>query len=245
MVPDASSLCVIPSRLSPDLHPTFCTLLLSQTGGTRPALDDARSIKMATLLSHLTSPPAQSLRTLQPTSSTITYTVSSRPVPSTLPAKAIHYISILLRVLCGFAALVALWAKWFVKEVQSIEYLRAVVGGTEKEAQIIKFIASCPWICLAPGVAAVLFLVFRRGYTGTPHPPYFFLNTFISHRCSVLTILQRKLSHSFAASVYRPVLQHLRTSRHLPRALYQPLVYRISSYMKRSRGSKCASISRS
>jgi hypothetical protein len=122
---------------------------------------------MANFLSQLTSPPAQTLRILQPTSSTITYTVSSRPVPSTLPAKALLYIGILLRVLLGFATVIALRAKWMIKDAQSIDYLRAALGSTEKEAQLLKAISACPWVYLAPGVAGVLFLVFRRAYTGT------------------------------------------------------------------------------
>jgi phosphatidylinositol glycan class H protein len=122
---------------------------------------------MANFLSQLTSPPAQTLRILQPTSSTITYTVSSRPVPSTLPAKALHYISILLRVLLGLATILALWAKWFVKDGQSIDYLRAALGSTEKEAQLLKAISAFPCIYLAPSAVGVLLLVFRRGYTGT------------------------------------------------------------------------------
>jgi phosphatidylinositol glycan class H protein len=131
------------------------------------SLSDALPITMAAFLDKLTSPPAQTLQILQPTSYTITYTVSTRPVPSTLPAKALWYIGILLRVLLGFTTLLALWAKWSITESQSIEYLRAVLGSTEKEAQLIKFIATCSWIYLAPCAAAVLFLVFRRGYTGT------------------------------------------------------------------------------
>ncbi|OAL45586.1 hypothetical protein IQ07DRAFT_661668 [Pyrenochaeta sp. DS3sAY3a] len=52
---------------------------------------------MLALLQRLTSPPTQTLRILQPTPSTVQYTVSTRSIPQTIPAILGHGLSILVR----------------------------------------------------------------------------------------------------------------------------------------------------
>ncbi|KAF1939495.1 hypothetical protein EJ02DRAFT_256263 [Clathrospora elynae] len=118
---------------------------------------------MSALLQRLTSPPAQTLRTLQPTSSTITYTVSTRHEPNALPAKLGYCVGILLRVLLGLSTVVLLWTKWRVTSERSTSALQWV-GGI-REAQLVKLAENCNWRYIGPSALGVLFLVFRRGYT--------------------------------------------------------------------------------
>lgn len=120
---------------------------------------------MAALIQRLTSPPSQTLRTLQPTLSTIQYTVSTRPVPQTIPAILGHYISILVRVLVGLATVLLLWTKWRTTFEQPTSILLWTLG-TAREAKLLALAETCQWRYIAPSALAVLFLVFRRGYTG-------------------------------------------------------------------------------
>jgi len=120
---------------------------------------------MSSLVHRLSSPPSQTLHILQPTSSTITYTVSTRPVPKTLAARAGYYAGILVRVLLGLASVLALWVKWWVWNRQSLGYLVEILG-SEGEGHVVKMLEGWQWRYLIPGAWLVVFLVFRRTYTG-------------------------------------------------------------------------------
>lgn len=121
---------------------------------------------MSNLLARLTSPPTQTLHVLQPTSSTITYTVSTRSVPRTLPAFIAYYVGILIRISLGIASALLLWVKWHVTNDLSTVLLQEALG-SEGEGQVVKMVEACQWRYLIPSTLVVLFLVFRRNYTGT------------------------------------------------------------------------------
>ena len=121
---------------------------------------------MLKIIDRFNSPPAQTLQVLQPTSSTITYTVSTRSVPKTLPALVAYYAGILTRVLLGIASVLLLWMKWRVTQAQSLDLSLGVLGH-ETERQLVKLAEACQWRYLVPSTLLILFLVFRRNYTGT------------------------------------------------------------------------------
>ncbi|KAH6841999.1 GPI-GlcNAc transferase complex, PIG-H component-domain-containing protein [Alternaria alternata] len=121
---------------------------------------------MLTLIDRLNSPPAQTFHVLQPTSSTITYTVSTRPVPKTLPALVGYYAGILLRVSLGVISILSLWLKFCVtNEAQYDPTLRLWKMGHGVEAHLVRLAEACQWRYLIPTACIMLFLVFRRNYT--------------------------------------------------------------------------------
>jgi phosphatidylinositol glycan class H protein len=132
--------------------------------------DDASSDLsiMVTLIDSLNSPPAQVLHVLQPTSSTITYTVSTRSVPKTLPALAGYYAGILMRFLLGVTSALLLWLKWRVTQAQTSGLLLGALGHDAAE-RLVNLVEVCQRRYLIPSAFFILFLVFRRNYTGTSY----------------------------------------------------------------------------
>jgi phosphatidylinositol glycan class H protein len=124
---------------------------------------------MLALIDRLNSPPAQTLHVLQPTSSAITYTVSTRRVPKTLPALVGYYAGILTRVLLGITSVLLLWMKLRVTQAQSLDLSLGLLGH-DFEKQLVKLAESCQWRYLVPSTLLLLFLVFRRNYTGMSSP---------------------------------------------------------------------------
>jgi hypothetical protein len=127
----------------------------------------AASIIMLPLIASLISPPSQTLRTLKPTPSTVSFTVSTRPERKTVPAVLKHWVGVLIRILVGVGVLLLLWVKWRVSSVQSTDVLLRVFGGPQT-VLMLQFVGRCQWRFLVPGTLAVLFTVLRRGYTGSP-----------------------------------------------------------------------------
>lgn len=127
------------------------------------------SSTMLILIDRLSSPSAQTLQVLQPTSSTITYTVSTRPIPKTLPALVGYYAGILLRVVLGTTSVLLLWLKWRVTQAQSPDLLLGALGH-DTEGELVKLAEACQWRYLVPSTCVILFLVFRRNYTGSSLP---------------------------------------------------------------------------
>ncbi|KAF2873548.1 GPI-GlcNAc transferase complex, PIG-H component-domain-containing protein [Massariosphaeria phaeospora] len=119
---------------------------------------------MLSLLQPFTSPPSHTLRTFQPTPSTISYTVSTRPVPKTLPALLALYISVLVRIVVGALVAGTLWVKWHVSSGRATEWLGELFGSTS-EAWLVRATEMLPWRYLAPGSAVLLYMVLKRGYT--------------------------------------------------------------------------------
>lgn len=126
---------------------------------------------MLSLIDRLNSPPAQTFQVLQPTSSTITYTVSTRSVPKTLPALVGYYAGILLRILLGIASVLSLWLKFRVTyEAQYDPALTLPKMGYGVEAHFVRLAEACQWRYLVPSACLMLFLVLRRNYTGSLLP---------------------------------------------------------------------------
>jgi phosphatidylinositol glycan class H protein len=117
------------------------------------------------LLARLTAPPTQTLRTLQPTPSTVSFTVSTRPVPATLAAKLSYYVGLLTRLMLGACVLLFLWTKWCTSYSQSTDTLLFLLGGP-RTAALLEGIGGLWWGYAGPGAITVLYLVLRRGYTG-------------------------------------------------------------------------------
>ncbi|KAI8930843.1 hypothetical protein NX059_011863 [Plenodomus lindquistii] len=119
---------------------------------------------MADILKHFTSPPAQTLRTLQPTPSTIQYTVSTRRVADTFPAKVGHYIAVTTRIVVGLATVLLLWAKCRTSHEPSLSFLRWT-SNTAWEARLFALAESYQWRYLTPVSIILLYLVLKRNYT--------------------------------------------------------------------------------
>lgn len=117
------------------------------------------------LLARLTAPPTQTLRILSPTPSTVSFTVSTRPVPATLAAKLRYYVGLLTRLLLGLAALSALWVKWRISHGLTTDILLYTLGGPQTAA-LLKGVGRMKWSYIGGGAFVVLFAVLRRGYTG-------------------------------------------------------------------------------
>ena len=126
------------------------------------------------LLAGLMGPPTQVLRTLQPTSSTVSFTVSTRPVPLTVTARLRYYASILTRFLIGTCVLVVLWIRWSISYGESTNILLWIFGGPQT-ALLLKIVGAWGWHYIVPGALAMLFMVLRRGYTGSLPLMYLFL----------------------------------------------------------------------
>ena len=105
------------------------------------------------------------LRILQPTSSTIQYTVSTRSVPKTLSTTLGRYLSIVTRVLAGVCTVLLLWTKWRLTCENPTIVLQWIPDGA-REARLLESIEAFQWNYLAPTTILVLYLIFRRGYTG-------------------------------------------------------------------------------
>jgi hypothetical protein len=137
----------------PSMHPTIVSHR------------DDHSIAMRAFLQDLTAPPAQTLRTLHPTPSTVSYTVSTRPIRNTIIASLAHHAGLVLRIVVGLATVLFVWVKWSVTFEKSTSIL-AWVFGNRHTAQRLQLGEVCQWRYLAPAAAFILFLVFRRNYTG-------------------------------------------------------------------------------
>lgn len=123
------------------------------------------TVTMREYLQDLTAPPAQTLRTLRPTPTAVSYIVSTRPVPTTIAAQILRYISVLLRVAVLLATLSLLWAKWHIPDERA-SHIEAWIVHILKDKQLDTFIESCQWSYLVPCTLVVVFLVFKRNYTG-------------------------------------------------------------------------------
>lgn len=134
--------------------------------------DDASTVTaepMLHLLQKLASPPFQSLIVTQPTLSSVYYTVSTRPPPKTVTGYGRHYARLILRVVIGVLALLALLIKWDMSNGRQwiSDSTGDSVDGTRMLAHSLQ---EWPWRYVLPAVAVMLWLVLRRGYSGTLGP---------------------------------------------------------------------------
>ncbi|KAK5019269.1 hypothetical protein LTR16_000458 [Cryomyces antarcticus] len=109
------------------------------------------------------------LRVLQPTATTISFTVSTRSPKDTLTARLVHYLSIIVRVLLAIAVLLLSWTKWRLtfplpppQTASSIEVLFLSTPAGQSAAYLTRLI-SWRWLSLVE--ALVLWTVLRKGYT--------------------------------------------------------------------------------
>jgi phosphatidylinositol glycan class H protein len=130
------------------------------------ASGNATATMVLALLARLTAPPLQNLTIRRPTPSTISFTVSTRPAPSSLTAWLGYYIGLLLRLVLCIAVLSLLWTKWRVSQGLGTDVLLWVFGGP-LTLTILKSVGSVAWVYVAPGALIVLLLILRRGHTGT------------------------------------------------------------------------------
>lgn len=120
---------------------------------------------MQDFLRRITAPPAQILRTVQPTPYTASYTVSTRPAPRTLTARLALYVSVFFRIVVGLATAVFIWIVSGVESSRTESFLIYALGSRQTE-QRVDFAGRWHWMYTAPCALIVLALVFRRNYTG-------------------------------------------------------------------------------
>lgn len=124
------------------------------------------------VLARLTAPPTQSLETLAPTPSTVSFTVSTRRARASVAAKLRGCVALLTRVGVGACVLALLWTKWRVSYGLSTDVLLWVLGGP-RAARLMQGVGAVGWGYAAAGAVAVGFGVLRRGYTGVfPVSPF-------------------------------------------------------------------------
>lgn len=132
---------------------------------------------MRKLLEELTAPPAQILRTLQPTPYTVSYTVSTRAIPGTVLARLAQHVDTVLRILVGLATVLFLWVKWCTTYNKSLyPYSTVPVAVILRDWHLDTVISACQWLYLLPSTLMILYLVLRRNYTGR----YPALSTFLT-----------------------------------------------------------------
>lgn len=119
--------------------------------------------------------PSQSLRIHRPSPTTISFTVSTRRLPETLPALALHYSLFALRVAFGVLILGVLAAKYHLDLKGEESPDPALLDGGETTSTTgVEFIwnvarpllGKLEWRFLVPGCLAALWAIIRRGYKG-------------------------------------------------------------------------------
>ncbi|GME28469.1 Phosphatidylinositol n-acetylglucosaminyltransferase protein [Neofusicoccum parvum] len=120
------------------------------------------------LLSNSTPP---NLHVSRPTSTTISFTVTTRPVADTVPKKALLYFSHAVRLALGVLILALLWTRWrsfFPLDDGDDDYKESWERWflTNRVSVVVAWAAEqVDWRALAVGGAAGLWAVVRRGYT--------------------------------------------------------------------------------
>ncbi|KAH7412306.1 GPI-GlcNAc transferase complex, PIG-H component-domain-containing protein [Phaeosphaeria sp. MPI-PUGE-AT-0046c] len=119
---------------------------------------------MRDLLQRLSAPPKQTLRILQPTPYTVSYTVSTRPVPRTVLARVTSFIGFLLRVTAGLSTTLLLWLSSGIRHEQTEHVLLHVLSQHHLD-QLYAIVTKCQWMYLGPCALVIFIIVFRRNYT--------------------------------------------------------------------------------
>jgi phosphatidylinositol glycan class H protein len=170
---------------------------------------------MHAFLQQFTASPAYTLRTLQPTSSTVSYNVSTRPSRKTLLADLSHFVGILFRIIVGLATVSLLYTKWRIAFEKPTAVLLWVIG-SERTDVLLGFAEACQWRFLAPSAVALLFLVFRRNYTGlfqsaNPYQPYL-AYTYTEESLTVLRGLGIQTSTTSSTYLQTPTTRFIPTT---------------------------------
>ncbi|KAH7093571.1 GPI-GlcNAc transferase complex, PIG-H component-domain-containing protein [Paraphoma chrysanthemicola] len=122
-------------------------------------------MRMRALLQRLTAPPAQHLRVLEPTPSTICFTVSTRELPATLPARLAQYIGVFLRTFAVLSATFVLLLKWRLTLPEKIPRLLARLLDPLNDWELLHAVEIWPWQYILPSACLVIYLALRRPYT--------------------------------------------------------------------------------
>lgn len=122
----------------------------------------------------LTNSAPPHLHISRPTSTTVAFTVTTRPVADTVPKKALLYFSHTVRLGLGVLILALFWARWrsffpLAEEGEGDDgdpgWERALL--TNRVGVVVAWAAEqMDWKALAGGGAVGLWAVVRRGYTG-------------------------------------------------------------------------------
>jgi phosphatidylinositol glycan class H protein len=120
---------------------------------------------MQEILQRLTAPPAQILRTVQPTPLAVSYTISTRPRPNTVLAKVASYVGALVRVLVALSTALMLWVLGGFYSERTEHVLMHSLGHL-KTAQLLELANKCQWVYAAPCAVLIFILLFRRNYVG-------------------------------------------------------------------------------
>ena len=113
-----------------------------------------------------TSPARLHIR--RPSSTTVEFTVSNRPLRSGLTLSILYASILILRILVGAAVLFIIYAKWSTTTFSHIfspteeTVLQSYLGQVGQ-----RFAHRLDWWILLPLSLATGYAVFRRGYTGT------------------------------------------------------------------------------
>lgn len=134
------------------------------------------------LLARLTAPPTQTLHTLAPTPSTISFTVSTRPVRTSLAARLSSYLGLLTRILLALCTALLVWGKYALSHDPARLSAALLWGfGGPLAARWVRALAGVGWLYFCIGAVVVGFVVLRRGYRGTlTLSIHTYLNTCIS-----------------------------------------------------------------
>lgn len=120
----------------------------------------------------LTNSAPPKLHVSRPTSTTVCFTVSTRPSADTVPKKALLYSSHAVRLGLGVLILALFWTKWRSyfplpdnDDDASVSWERALL--TNRVGVMVAWAAEgMDWRALVVGGLAGLWGVVRRGYTG-------------------------------------------------------------------------------
>ena len=185
------------------------------------------------------------LTTRRPSPTTVEYIVSNAPLSNTIAARILQYLLVSIRICLGFLTVVILNAKIQFqppKKVDTSSSAHRQQSQFGSKLSTIDLVATgTSWQVLLPFSTVLLFLCFRRFYTGKAHAKC--LSIIISS-CSVLLILSHVVEKQMnpylfcAHLVFKPLRPQAHISVHLRRASSQRLRSKIFSSMKHSRGLK-------
>jgi len=119
--------------------------------------------------------PPTHLTIRRPSPTTVSFTASNAPLRTSLSVRVILYLTILLRVLLGLSVLSITAAKF-----SNSPHFHGigVHRGTFLTGLVAHFAASIAetinWRILIPTALGIIYIVFRRGYTGTAFNPFAF-----------------------------------------------------------------------
>ena len=156
---------LLPGKAEARHIPTSTPQALDNNSRAPTLSHNATMATMIAVLKRFSSPPPQILHSLQPTPSTVSYTVSTRRVSTTLPAILAFHIGIAARILVGASALVLLWTKWLVSSARSTVIILWICGRAGEDA-LVELVESLPWRYLAPSTLLLIWFVLQRGYKG-------------------------------------------------------------------------------